>query len=111
FNAVALRHMLCKACQNLTDAHQADVKGYVEFAEVKAVIQHNLGHEVPEMELLAISETEGSAQNGGGSFDSMSGSGGRTLIRWVPGGGPAEKAAHHHPLGAPGDIGSPVIGS
>lgn len=104
-NAVALRHMLCQACQSLRDNGQATNEGYVDFTSVKASIYQALGHEVADSELLAISETEGSAQNGGGSFDSV-GEGGQRLMRWVSGAG--EKVGA---LGAPGDIGSPVIGA
>lgn len=112
FNAVALRHMLCQACQTLRDAGQANGQGYVDFAAVRASICQAVGHDVPDGELLAISETEGSVQNGGGTFDCLiadSGGGGgdRRLMRWVAGVG--EKAAHG--VGAPGDIGSPVIGA
>lgn len=103
-NAVALRHMLCQACQTLRESGQATGEGYVDFSAAKASIYGALGHDVPDSELLAISETEGSAQNGGGSFDSV-GDGAQRLIRWVSGAG--EKVA----LGAPGDIGSPVIGA
>lgn len=104
-NAVTLRHMLCQACQSLRDSGQATNEGYVDFASVKASIYQTLGHEVADSELLAISETEGSVQNGGGSFDSV-GEGAQRLMRWVSGAG--EKVGA---LGAPGDIGSPVIGA
>lgn len=105
-NAVALRHMLCQACQSLRDSGQATNEGYVDFAAVKASIYQALGHEVPDSELLAISETEGNVQNGGGSFDCIIGEGSQRLMRWVSGAG--EKVGA---LGAPGDIGSPVTGA
>lgn len=107
-NAVALRHMLCLACQALADTGQATTNGYVDFSAVKSAIFQGLGHDVADGELLAISETEGNGQNGGGTFDSTMDSG-RRLIRWVTAGGP-EKAPHH-PLGAPGDFGSPLVSS
>lgn len=108
-NAVALRHMLCQACQSLRDAGQATGEGYVDFSAVKASIHAALGHDVPDSELLAISETEGNPQNGGGSFDGAA-EGDRRLLRWVAGAGSGADRAPR-PLGAPGDIGSPVIGA
>lgn len=108
-NAVALRHMLCQACQSLRDAGQATGEGYVDFSAVKASIHAALGHDVPDSELLAISETEGNPQNGGGSFDGAA-EGDRRLIRWVAGAGSGGDRAPR-PLGAPGDIGSPIIGA
>ena len=108
-NAVALRHMLCQACQSLRDAGQATGEGYVDFSAVKASIHAALGHDVPDSELLAISETEGNPQNGGGSFDGAA-EGDRRLLRWVAGAGSGADRAPR-PLGAPGDIGSPIIGA
>ncbi|CAI4211958.1 unnamed protein product [Parascedosporium putredinis] len=81
-NAVALRHMLCLACQALADTGQATTSGYVDFSAVKSTIFQGLGHDVADGELLAISETEGNGQNGGGTFDSTMDSG-RRLIRAV----------------------------
>jgi hypothetical protein len=58
-----------------------------------------------EKEILDLCETEGNSNNGGGYFDIRLESDDRYFIRFEP------DVPNVRPIGAPGDIGSPVVGS
>jgi hypothetical protein len=106
--AVAIRSSLCRACQALEGTDRADPEGYIELAFIKAENQMTMG-DILEEELLDLCDTEGNQLNGGGSFEIRRNAKGpgRHAIRWVPDTSPGQ----NRPVGAPGEIGSPVIGS
>jgi hypothetical protein len=95
--------MLCRACKKLEGSSP---DGY---ADINAIIDYlnssGEGH-VSEREILDICETEGNSQNGGGSFDVRKDSNNRYSIRHE-----IDLPSSHRPVGAPGEIGSPIVGA
>ncbi|KAJ6790048.1 hypothetical protein PWT90_03959 [Aphanocladium album] len=112
---IAIRQMLCAACKTLAgtsdtyDAQSSDPS-------------------ITAQDLLNLCDTEGNASNGGGTFDVVKRDSQTHAVRWVPdamdslsggggsissaaagGGGPAA-AAFRQAVGAPGEIGSPLMG-
>jgi hypothetical protein len=107
--SVVVRQMLVQACKDLQPP-AADANGYIDLAAIKGHVDSitpQSSEPVPESDLLDMCETEGNAQNGGGSFDvRRDTTTGKVTIRFdmdSSGPGPA-------PFGAPGEIGSPVVG-
>ncbi|PBP16249.1 stress response protein NST1 [Diplocarpon rosae] len=101
---VAVRLMICRACKNLQGTSQ---DGFFDIKLVKEQVDSlNPPGEQPvsERELLDICETEGNAVNGGGSFDIRE-DGSRHSIRYE-----SDTLPPNRPLGAPGEIGSPIVG-
>ncbi|KAI1863049.1 hypothetical protein JX265_009095 [Neoarthrinium moseri] len=107
---VQVRLMLCRACREL-EGHATDENGFVDISTVKGHVDSiNTSEPVSEPELLEMCETEGSAHNGGGSFDiRRDEKSGKMLIRYDANGGTPIMAARN--VGAPGEIGSPIVGS
>ncbi|KAJ9148954.1 Stress response protein NST1 [Pleurostoma richardsiae] len=131
---VTIRQLLCRACRDLSDkarlSHSAtstpdgssrnsdpvsDV--YIPLDSIKSQIEllkPAMEKSVSEDDILALCETEGNHLNGGGSFDVRDEPSGKT-IRWVPSpvlAGGSDALPHiQRAVGAPGEIGSPVIGS
>jgi hypothetical protein len=101
--SIAVRLMLCRACKKLEGSSP---DGY---ADINAIIDYlnssGEGH-VSEREILDICETEGNSQNGGGSFDVRKDSNNRYSIRHE-----IDLPSSHRPVGAPGEIGSPIVGA
>jgi len=66
---------------------------------------------IMEQELLNLCDTEGNSSNGGGTFDTRRDAGGhgKHAIRWVPDLNDGLNAPHRA-VGAPGEIGSPLVG-
>lgn len=108
---VAVRLMLCQACKDLSSTGAASPDGYIDISSIKSHIDSQSGDSsASEQDLLNLCDTEGSASNGGGTFDVRLDRGiGKQSVRWVPdpndGLGP-----HFRAVGAPGEIGSPVAG-
>ena len=125
--------MLCRVCRDLSDKSkqtgsvnstpdgskktESTSDGFISLDAIKAQVDLlNPTNERPvsEDDLLALCETEGNMQNGGGSFDVRE-DGPHRFIRWVPsmhnGIGPDGLPHLQRAVGAPGEIGSPVIGS
>jgi len=104
-----LRDALRRAYLAEVELSNASPEGYADFSSLfhKMTQSMPMPMRVTEQSLIEISETEGNKDNGGGTFETRS-SNGRCVIRWEAG---AADAGQHHPLGAPGQIGSPVIGS
>jgi hypothetical protein len=103
--SVAVRLMICRACKNLEGSTP---DGFYDINAIRDQLEHlNPPGEQPvlEKELLDICETEGNSINGGGSFDIRRDGNGHCSIRFendiIPG---------HRPVGAPGEIGSPIVG-
>ena len=113
--SVAVRKMLRRACEELTDAENKKAEdpasdAFIPLERIKTQVgMFNHGYPVDERELLDICETEGNEINGGGSFDVRDGDQGGKLIRFVSGTErptpqPVHRAVGYHP-------GSPVGGS
>ncbi|KAG5964206.1 hypothetical protein E4U58_003238 [Claviceps cyperi] len=120
---VAVRLMLCQACKDLAASGNSDANGYIDLSVVKSQIENQSGDmSITEQDLLNLCDTEGSSSNGGGTFDiksssnpgSASGPGSRSskaFIRWAP--DPSSDGSGgqgYRPVGAPGEIGSPLSG-
>ncbi|CZR61835.1 related to Stress response protein nst1 [Phialocephala subalpina] len=102
---VMVRLMLCRACKNL-DGSTPD--GFYDVKIVKDGVDHLSPPGEPpvtEQELLEICETEGNAMNGGGSFDVRDNGDGHVFIRHED-----DLPTSHRTVGAPGEIGSPIVG-
>lgn len=104
---VAIRLSVCQVCRALQGTSE---DGYLDVAHVRDEVNATFPHtDVPvsELEILEICETEGSPNNGGGSFDIRKDAGDRHSILYE-----AEVAprSSNQSFGAPGDIGSPVVG-
>ncbi|GJC83056.1 stress response protein NST1 [Colletotrichum liriopes] len=95
--SVTVRLMLCRACKEL-QAHDADnSESFVDLAAIKAEVdQLSRTEAISEDDLLDLAETEGNAHNGGAPLKF---------------GGTQTVPASTRAVGAPGEIGSPIIGS
>lgn len=103
--SVMVRLMICRACKNLEGSTP---DGYYDIKFIKDQIDHlNPPSEptVSEKELLEICDTEGNTVNGGGSFDVRNNGEGHISIRHDD-----DLPSSQRPVGAPGEIGSPVVG-
>ncbi|RDL42153.1 Stress response protein NST1 [Venustampulla echinocandica] len=100
--SVAIRLMICRACKSMEGSTP---DRYSDINRIKEHIDHfNPPNEpVSEKEILDICETEGSPMNGGGSFDIRQ-EGNGYFIRYE------DATPIHRPIGAPGEIGSPIVG-
>ncbi|KAK7942575.1 uncharacterized protein PG986_011688 [Apiospora aurea] len=88
-----------------------DRHGYIDLSALKGHVDSlNTSEPISQSELLDMCETEGNAQNGGGSFDvRQDEASGKVSVRFDPSsGGPT--AAGSRNVGAPGEIGSPIVG-
>lgn len=113
--SVAVRQLLCRACKQLQNSSLGGPDPFIDLEAVLVEVDMLNRREgvsrdvINEQELLDIAETEGTPQNGGGSFDirrDVRGPGHQT-IRWVS--DPTDNLPQSH--GAVGEIGSPVIGA
>ncbi|KAK1978853.1 salt tolerance down-regulator-domain-containing protein [Colletotrichum cereale] len=111
--SVTVRLMLCRACKELQNRNADASDSFVDLAAIKAEVDQLSRMEVvSEEDLLALAETEGNAQNGGGTFEIRRDANGpgQHSVRWVPEFNDMAHP-HHRAVGAPGEIGSPIIGS
>ncbi|KAK3358250.1 salt tolerance down-regulator-domain-containing protein, partial [Lasiosphaeria ovina] len=116
--SVAIRKMLSRACRELADPDSINVErstdvndGFISLEDIKAQLElFNTGPPVGETELFDICETEGNEVNGGGSFDVRDGGSGKISIRFVSSSGRSNSQPLHRAVGAPGEIGSPIVG-
>ncbi|KAH8808120.1 salt tolerance down-regulator-domain-containing protein [Xylogone sp. PMI_703] len=103
--SVAIRLMMIKACRNLQGSTS---DGFFDINAVKEqmdLLHVSRDESVSEKELLDICDTEGNSINGGGSFD-VRNDAGHISIRYE-----SDAPVNHRPVGAPGEIGSPIVGS
>ncbi|KAJ6445452.1 hypothetical protein O9K51_00213 [Purpureocillium lavendulum] len=108
----ALRLMLCQACQALSSTSNADGDGFIGVGIIKSQIESQSGDSsIMEQDLLNLCDTEGNSSNGGGTFDTRRDAGGmgKDAIRWVPDLSDGLNAPYRA-VGAPGEIGSPLVG-
>ncbi|GJC99422.1 stress response protein NST1 [Colletotrichum higginsianum] len=111
--SVAVRLMLCRACKELQARSPDSAESFVDLAAIKAEVDQLSRMEIiSEDDLLDLAETEGNAHNGGGTFDIRRDANGpgKHSVRWVPEFNDMSQP-HHRAVGAPGEIGSPIIGS
>lgn len=107
---VTVRLLLSQACKELTNSATADKDGYVDLADIKGHVSLVSGDpSISEQDLLNLCDTVGSLSNGGGSFDVKQDAVGLKKIRWVP---DTDEGLNPHfrAVGAPGEIGSPLVG-
>ncbi|KAI1342550.1 salt tolerance down-regulator-domain-containing protein [Xylariaceae sp. FL0016] len=110
--SVAVRQMLVQSCHDLQN-HATDAAGYIDLSAIKAHVDslNPPGSDpVSELEVLDMCETEGNPQNGGGSFDIRRSDGDKVAIRFEKS-APSTSSPFSKKVGAPGEIGSPIVGS
>jgi hypothetical protein len=100
--SVTIRLMLCRACKNLEGSSP---DGFTDISSIIDYLNSSGDGPVSEKEILDICETEGNPLNGGGSFDIRKDSNNRYLIRHE------NDISPQRPVGAPGEIGSPIVGA
>jgi hypothetical protein len=103
--SVAVRLMLCRACKILEGTSQDSFHSINAIREQVERLGSPRDERITDKEFLDLCETEGNINNGGGSFEVREEDDGRIFIRHDPGITSAPR-----PLGAPGEIGSPVVG-
>lgn len=105
---VTIRLLACQACRQLSSVHTNPINDFHHIEAILRVVdQLKPLTEAPiaVKELLDICETEGNGQNGGGHF-SIKHEGSRGLyVKFEPGNSTIGGRG-----GAPGEIGSPVVG-
>lgn len=104
--SVAIRLMICRACKDLEGTTP---DGFYSLKAIKDQIDQYPAneHPIPESEVYTYCSTEGSPQNGGGSFEVRQDDKGCFVRHIVENDSPSS----NRPVGPPGDIGSPVVGS
>ncbi|KAI2628408.1 hypothetical protein GGS21DRAFT_242527 [Xylaria nigripes] len=110
--SVFVRQLLIRACKEL-DKYAADATGYIDLSILKGHVDSitpSPPESIRETELLEICETEGNPQNGGGSFDIRRDKNDRIAVRFDKGAG-SRHASFPRTVGAPGEIGSPIVGA
>ncbi|KAG4032154.1 hypothetical protein MFRU_007g00670 [Monilinia fructicola] len=104
--SVAVRLMICMACQNL---QSSTPDGWLDIDAIKnevALLNPSREDAVSEKELLDICDTEGNQMNGGGTFEIRLDSTGKPQIHYI-----SDSIPHDfRSVGAPGEIGSPISG-
>lgn len=103
---VAIRLLLAQACRQLTSAPGGAPDGFHAVQKVlRQVEQIKPAQEspIPLDELLAICDTEGNPQNGGGNFEVRNEGPRGQFVKFEP-------DSEFGTRSAVGDIGSPVIG-
>ncbi|TQV93780.1 stress response protein nst1 [Cordyceps javanica] len=127
---VAIRQMLCAACKTLASSSDPMDDGFVDLGALRNHIENQSSDPtISAQDLLNLCDTEGSASNGGGTFDVIrrGDTASHVAVRWVPdaaasaldtllsGGGVAGGGhgnggggAFRQPVG--GEIGSPLMG-
>ncbi|KAK4211250.1 salt tolerance down-regulator-domain-containing protein [Rhypophila decipiens] len=115
--SVQVRKMLRRACEELAD--NPNVEGgktspgdrFVPIMDILARVESAIsGNAVTVQELLDLCETEGNEVNGGGSFDVRGDAPETTCIRFVSSSGRTNSQPLFRAVGAPGEIGSPIVG-
>ncbi|TGJ85838.1 hypothetical protein E0Z10_g2919 [Xylaria hypoxylon] len=110
--SVVIRQLLVLACKELEN-YAADAVGYIDLSAIKGHVDSlnpSPSESIDEPELLDICETLGTPQNGGGSFDIRRDNKGKVAIRYEMNGGTGQGPFPRN-VGAPGEIGSPIVGA
>ena len=100
---IVIRMLICQACKTLEGSTP---DGFYDINAIKEQVDAagSLDQPVSEQELLDLCETEGNTQNGGGSFEIRNQKNSHYSIRYEA------DMPTHRPVGAPGEIGSPIVG-
>ncbi|KAI1133198.1 hypothetical protein F5Y10DRAFT_131128 [Nemania abortiva] len=109
--SVVIRQLLVRACKDLEN-YAADAAGYISLSAIKGhvdSINPSPSQSIDEAELLDICETVGNPQNGGGSFD-IRADNDKYAIRFEVSGDSGHGPFPRN-VGAPGEIGSPIVGA
>ncbi|CZS91142.1 related to Stress response protein nst1 [Rhynchosporium graminicola] len=103
--SISVRLMLCRACKSL-EGTTADNFFPLNLIKEKVDLLNPPNEQpVSEKEILDICETEGNGVNGGGAFDIRNEEDGKPVsIRF------GDDDTSNRPMGAPGEIGSPIVG-
>ena len=107
---VTIRILICQACKVLSNNNTEGMPSGFGFHSVDAVM-----HQIEQLqplpdsppnvrELLDICETEGNAQNGGGTLTIQEERSRGVCVKWIPDGIPRMSSGL-------GEIGSPIVGS
>ncbi|KAI0160942.1 hypothetical protein GGR52DRAFT_562280 [Hypoxylon sp. FL1284] len=111
---IAIRRLLVRACKDLSVvAGGSDFGGYMDISSIKSrldILGFPMHEPASERELMDMCETEGNDQNGGGTFDIRHDENGKISIKFQPDAGLKQGSLNRN-LGAPGEIGSPVVDS
>lgn len=104
-----IRSIIVQGYKDLSAAGHTDTEGYVHLHSLKARIEsQHLDHGLSDQDILDLSETEGSATNGGGTFESRIIRGTPTL-RWQFDEGTGRHGPHAGPISNP-NAGSAALG-
>lgn len=109
--ASVVRQKLCSVCRDLAMQDPA-TDGFIPLSSVHEAIKDQIEFNplgngpLADNDILALCETEGTMMNGGGNFD-VHDDGNTKSIRWNPDKTPLPMGG----FGAPGQIGSPIMGS
>ncbi|KAI6362301.1 Stress response protein nst1 [Pyricularia grisea] len=114
-NLVQMRKILIQACLDLAsdktplldEKAEDPSRRYLAIAAIKKHVDAHYGAMAFTMDdLISMSNTEGNANNGGGSFDTQE-IDGQLCVRWVP-----DDIGESRTVGrSVGEIGSPIVGS
>ncbi|KAI0970695.1 hypothetical protein F4678DRAFT_115531 [Xylaria arbuscula] len=110
--SVVIRLLLVRACKELQD-YATDASGYIDLSVLKGhvdSINPSPSESIDETELLDICDTIGNPQNGSGSFEIRRDNKGKIAIRYEMDGGSGNGPFPRN-VGAPGEIGSPIVGA
>jgi hypothetical protein len=101
---VAIRLMICRACKNMEGTSP---DGFSDVNVIREQLdQFNTGNEpISEQDFFAICETEGNSVNGNGYFEIRKDDKKCYIRHNVEN----ENPSAHRPVGAPGEIGSPIV--
>ena len=105
--SVAVRVMMCRACEEAVSEGAATEDGFITLDTIKGKVDMFFKGEVSEAELLVLCDTEGNDNNGGGSFDIRQDSSDKSQVRWASSAPFGAQPFLHRAVGAPGEIGSP----
>jgi hypothetical protein len=110
-----IRVNMCKACQTLTKQGQGNAEGFHAAISILNHIQNSMQPPVTEDELDMMLTTEGTQQNGGGSFQVLQSPGQGPLgmlIKWIPSDSSdgLPRMGSHGVGEIGGGIGSPIVG-
>lgn len=111
-----IRINMCEVCKALTVANKNGTNGFHDARTVLAQFQDRVQPPATEDDMIMLLETEGTSQNGGGSFQLKKRGTGPLdmMVKWIPEGGegPGQTRIGSIGVGEIGSqIGSPLLGA